>query len=116
MFKNNVAAVIRQAGIVAEVCDGAIGGGHDRISWFAVFVALKAFDVETFVHLPAIGTHATETAALPGFAGRADEKLFAAVFFEQRVVGGGKVKWLREATARNAEEKWKELHCLHDIG
>jgi hypothetical protein len=56
---------------------------------------LEATDVQTFVDLPAVGAHATETPGGPGFAGGADEEAFLAAGFVEGVIGGGKGKRLR---------------------
>src|SRR2546430_1276777 len=85
--QDDVVSVVRERRFGAEVNDGAVRGGHDAVGRFAARVALKAFDVETFVHSPSVRAHATEPAGGPGFADGADKELFFAAGFKQGVIG-----------------------------
>jgi hypothetical protein len=78
---------------------------------------LKAFDVETFVHLPAVRSHATKPAGGPRFSGRADKKLFFAAVLQQSVIGGWEVAGLRkdESTVKHqpGDEQGTTEDSLH---
>jgi len=91
---HDIPTIIGKLRMIAEVGNGAVGSSHDWIGRFPVLVALEAFDVETFVHLPTIGTDASETTAFPGLACGADEKAVAAIFFEEGMIGGWKIERL----------------------
>ena len=78
MAQHDIVAVVRHGGFGAEVDNGAVGGGLDRVDRFAPRISSKAFDVETFVHLPAVRSHATKPAGGPRFSDRADKKLLFA--------------------------------------
>ena len=86
MTQDDVVSVVGERRLGAEVNDAAVGGGHDRVGRFAARVVLKAFDVETFVHLPSVRAHTTERAGGPGFADCAGKELFFAAGFKQGVI------------------------------
>src|SRR5258707_3263341 len=94
MAQHEVIAVIGQCLTGVDVGDCAIGGGQDRVGWFAVFVAFEAADVQALVHLPAFAADAAECAGDPVFASGADKEFLFAAFFEQGEVGGGEVEGL----------------------
>src|SRR5690349_11492037 len=88
MSQHDVVPIIGKRWSGAEIHDGPVGGGTDRIGRFAPGVALEAPDVESFVHLPAIRAYATEGAGCPRFAHCADKKPLPASRFKQGVIGG----------------------------
>lgn len=47
------------------------------------------------MNLVPVGADAAERSTRPGFAGGSDEELFLAAFFQERVIGGGKMERLR---------------------
>src|SRR5207245_10819765 len=59
-------------------------------------IASNALDVETFVHLPAVRTHAAKPAGGPRFSDCADEELLFTAGLQQRVIGGWEMEGLRQ--------------------
>ena len=60
--QNDVISVIGEAGLFVHVHDSTVGGRHYPVDWLAAPVALKAPNVQAFVHLPSFGSHAAEHA------------------------------------------------------
>src|SRR5688572_4455549 len=87
VFENNVVAVVRKTRAAVDVSNGALGGRNHGINWFAALVTLQAADVQTFVHLPAFGAHASKRPAGPGLAHSADEESLVPARFEDGLVG-----------------------------
>src|SRR5207244_285598 len=72
--QHKVISVVGERRFGAEIDHGAVGGGQHRVGRLAPGIALKAFDVEAFVHLRAVRAHTTQHAGGPRFADGAGKK------------------------------------------
>ncbi len=102
MPQNDVVPIIRQGRVGVDVGNRAVGCGHDGVGRLPMLVALQAADVQAFMDLPAIRTHATKRAADPGFADGADEKLSSPPFSNRGVIGCRQQKLLGPRRQANA--------------
>ena len=94
MMHDDVIAVIGKRRFGIDVHHGTIGGCHDRVGGFVVFVPLETANIEALVHLPALTADATEAAAFPWLADGADKEPLLGIRFKQRTVGGRKLERL----------------------
>ena len=73
---DDVLAVVREAGLGADIHHGAVGRGHHGIGRLAVAVGVQVQDVQALVHLPAVAADAAEAAAGPRLVGRGGREEF----------------------------------------
>ena len=96
---DNIITVVGQAGPGVDISDGASSGRAHRIDRFTFGITLYGFDVETFVHLPALGADTAEGAAWPSapYSGREIVGLLAS--HKNRLVRGRKAERLPKRAA-----------------